>query len=91
MPYVNPIPSIDTGKIFEMRLVLHFDEPVPVGQAKLQTAKYILEQDPDTLASWISCASIKAMYPNDLTTEQKRKFSLLPDAITKTKEDPENG
>lgn len=89
MPYVNPIPAIDVGKKFEMRLAMHFDEPVPVEDAKLQMAKYILEQSPETLVTWISCTRIHAMYPDDLTEEQKKKFNLFPH--TKPKEDDKNG
>lgn len=89
MPYVNPIPAIDVGKKFEMRLAMSFDEPVPVEDAKLQMAKYLLEQAPETLASWISCSSIKAMYPDDLTAEQKKKFGLFP--YSKPKEEKTDG
>lgn len=89
MPYVNPIPAIDVGKQFEMRLAMHFDEPVPVESAKLQMAKYLLGQAPETLASWIHCDKIKAMYPDDLTDEQKKKFDLFP--YSKPKEDKQNG
>lgn len=89
MPYVNPIPAIDVGKQFEMRLAMRFDEPVPVESAKLQMAKYLLEQPPETLASWIHCDKVKAMYPGDLTEEQKKKFDLFP--YSKPKEDKKDG
>lgn len=89
MSYVNPIPAIDVGKKFEMRLDMSFDEPVPVEDAKLQMAKYLLAQAPETLASWISCTSVKAMYPGDLTAEQKKKFGLFP--YSKPKEGETNG
>lgn len=89
MPYVNPIPAIDVGKKFEMRLAMSFDEPVPVEDAKLQMARYLLQQSPEKLASWISCTKISAMYPDDLTDEQKKKFNLFP--YSKPKEDAENG
>lgn len=78
MPYVNPIPAIDVGKQFEMRLSMHFDEPIRVEDAKLRMAKYLLEQSPETLASWIHCGKCKAMYPDDLTEEQKKEFGLYP-------------
>lgn len=89
MPYVNPIPAIGVGKKFEMRLAMTFDEPVPVEDAKLQMAKYLLGQSPETLASWISCEKIHAMYPDDLTTEQKKKFGLFP--YSKPKEEKTDG
>ena len=89
MPYVNPIPAIDVGKQFEMRLAMHFDEPMPVESAKLQMARYLLQQSPEKLASWISCARIHAMYPDDLTEEQKKEFGLFP--YSKPKEAAENG
>lgn len=89
MPYVNPIPAVDVGKKFEMRLAMSFDEPVPVESAKLQMAQYLLQQTPETLASWIACTRIRAMYPDDLTEEQKKKFGLFP--YSKPKEDAENG
>lgn len=77
MPYVNPIPAIDVGKRYQMRLAMSFEEPVPVEQAKLQMARHILEQTPETLASWISCDKIQAMYPDDLTAKQKKNFQLF--------------
>lgn len=89
MPCVNPIPAIGVGKKFEMRLAMSFDEPVPVETAKLQMAKYLLEQTPETLASWISCSRIDAMYPRDLTEDQKKKFGLFP--YSKPKEEDQNG
>lgn len=79
MPYVNPIPAIDVGKKFEMSLALRFDEPVPVEDAKLRTARYILEQSPETIASWLHCAKTYPMYPDDLTPEQMDEFGLRPD------------
>ena len=75
--YVNPIPAVDVGKAFEMRLAMHFDEPIHVGTAKRQLAEYILQQSPETLAGWIHCLEIKAMYPKDLTAEQRKKFGLF--------------
>lgn len=78
-PYVNPIPAIDVGKKFEMRLSMSYDEPIPVEDAKLQMAKYLLEQTPETIASWTHCDRIYALYPKDLTAEQMAKFGLLPE------------
>lgn len=89
MPYVNPIPAIDVGKQFEMRLSMRFDEPVPVEDAKIQMAKYLLEQEPEKLASWIHCDRVKAMYPDDLTEEQKKKFNLFP--YSRPKEGQDDG
>lgn len=51
MPYVNPVPAIDIGKTFRMKLEMRFDEPIPVDAAKQKMAEYLLEQDPATLAS----------------------------------------
>ena len=84
MPYVNPIPAIDIGKTFRMKLEMHFDEPIPVDAAKQKMAEYLLEQDPATIASWISCEKINPMYPDDLTYEQRKKFGLLEHAKTNT-------
>lgn len=83
MPYVNPIPTIDIGKSFQMKLAMHFDEPVPVDTAKCKMAEYILQQDVATIASWITCEKIKPMYPDDLTYEQRKKFGLLDQTAAK--------
>lgn len=88
-PYVNPIPAVDVGKKFEMRLAMRFDEPVPVETARRQMAEYLLQQSPETLAGWIQCTEIKAMYPKDLTPEQQKKFGLFP--YSKPKEDSRDG
>lgn len=87
--YVNPIPAVDVGKVFEMRLSMHFKEPVPVETAKRQMAEYLLQQSPEVLANWIHCLEIKAMYPKDLTIEQRKKFGLFP--CSKPEEGTENG
>lgn len=86
MPYVNPIPTIDIGKSFQMKLAMHFDEPVPVDTAKCKMAEYILQQDVATIASWITCEKISPMYPDDLTYEQRKKFGLLDHAVARPDE-----
>lgn len=87
--YVNPIPAVDIGKVFEMRLAMHFEEPVPVETAKRRMAEYLLKQSPEVLVNWIHCLEIKAMYPKDLTAEQRKKFGLFP--YSKPKESTGNG
>lgn len=86
MPYVNPIPAIDIGKTFRMKLEMHFDEPIPVETARHKMAEYILQQDPATIASWITCEKISPMYPDDLTHEQRKKFGLLDKAVARPNE-----
>lgn len=39
--YVNPIPLIDAGKEFEMRLKVVFDDIISVEDGKRKTAEYI--------------------------------------------------
>lgn len=75
MPYVNPVPTIDAGKEFEMRLVMKFDHLVSVEQAKQQTAEYLSQQTPETLANWLSCVRIKTLYPTDLTNEELKQLT----------------
>lgn len=41
MPYVNPVPAIDIGKTFRMKLEMRFDEPIPVDAAKQKMAEYL--------------------------------------------------
>ena len=71
MPYVNPIPAIDTGKQFEIRLEMRFDMLTPVDKAKRRAAEYILAQTPETLAKWLQCTNVKALYPKDLTPDER--------------------
>lgn len=82
MPYVNPIPAVDVGKDFEMRLEMRFDMLTPVDKAKRHAAEYILAQTPETLTQWLRCANIKALYPKDLTPDEQAYIGsgcTLPD------------
>lgn len=38
---MNPIPYIDAGKVFELRLRLKYDEVIEVEEAKKRTAEFI--------------------------------------------------
>lgn len=62
--YVNPIPYIDKGKKFEMRIRLESDELVDVEVAKEEIADFILGMDKETLMGWINCTKIYAVYPD---------------------------
>lgn len=61
--YVNPIPYVDKGKEFEMRLAVTFDNLVEVEEAKLRTAEYIKGLPVEELKQIIVCTDIKAVYP----------------------------
>ena len=63
--YVNPIPHIDAGKEFEMRLSVTFDDVIDVEEAKKKTAEYIKNLDVKRLAKAIVCTRIKAVYPEE--------------------------
>lgn len=71
MAYVNPIPAIGVGKDFELRLGMKFDMLVPVDEAKRQCAEFILSQDRDTVAGWLVCSAVRALYPKDLTADER--------------------
>lgn len=64
--YVNPIPMIDAGKTFEMTLSVSFDEVTELEEAKQNAARFLLEQNETTLASWLHCTDIKPVYPKNL-------------------------
>lgn len=80
--YANPIPTIDVGKKFEMRLDMEFKQLVSVEEAKLRTARYILEQTPETLASWLCCTRTKPIYPADCTPEELARLGVDPEQFT---------
>lgn len=63
MPYVNPIPYIEAGKEFELRVKVTFDEVVEVGEARKRAAEFIKNMPIEELASALSCLGIKAVYP----------------------------
>lgn len=77
--YVNPVPMIEMGKEFELRLRAGFEELMPVEDAKLAIAEYILSLSKEELAEKLACLSIKAVYPKDLTAEEKKKYGLEED------------
>ena len=54
--YVNPIPHIDAGKEFEMRLSVTFDDVIDVDIKNLDVKR---------LAKAIVCTRIKAVYPEE--------------------------
>ncbi len=61
--YINPIPYIDAGKEFEMRLTAKFDEVIELGEAKLHIAEYIKSLPVEQIVPYLSCTKIKAVYP----------------------------
>ena len=78
-PYVNPVPMIDAGKRFSLRLELTFPELVEVEAAKLRAAEYLLSQDAPTVASWFHCLNIKPIYPKDLTPKERAALGIPDD------------
>lgn len=61
--YINPIPYIDAGKEFEMRLTAKFTDVMEVGEAKLRIAEYIKSLPVEQIVAFLSCTKIKAVYP----------------------------
>ena len=72
--YVNPVPAIDAGKKFELRLMLNYDELIPVDTAKRRVAEFIKDQDVNILAGWIQCVEVHALYPSDLTDRELKSL-----------------
>lgn len=68
--YINPIPMVDAGKDFEMRLSVSFDDVTELGEAKRRAAQYLLRQDEKTLASWLHCTNIKPVYPENMKNQE---------------------
>ena len=64
--YVNPIPYIDAGKEFEIRLRVVFDDVVEVKEGKRRVAEYIKSMDVEAILQSLSCVSIKAVYPEEV-------------------------
>lgn len=63
--YVNPIPYVDKGKKFEMRIAFRFDEPIDVAEAKRIVAEEIKKLPVEQLAAAISCEKIYPVYPGE--------------------------
>lgn len=61
--YVNPIPYIDMGKEFEMRLTAKFNEVIELEEAKLRVAEYIKDLPAEEIVRFLSCSRIKTVYP----------------------------
>lgn len=61
--YINPIPYIDMAKEFEIRLGLHFEEPLDVARAKDIAADYILGLSKEDLKKTLSCKAYP-IYPD---------------------------
>ena len=72
--YINPVPMIGMGKGFELRLRAGFDELMPVEDAKLAVAEHILSLTKEELAEKLSCLRTEAVYPKDLTAEERQKY-----------------
>ncbi|MCI8564324.1 MAG: hypothetical protein HFH69_12575 [Lachnospiraceae bacterium] len=64
--YVNPIPYIDEGKEFEMRLRVVFDDVVEISEGKRKAAEYIKNTPVEKLVKTFSCTDIKAVYPKEV-------------------------
>ena len=47
---MNPIPYIDKGKAFELRLRVVFDDVVEVNEGRRKAAEYIQSMDVETLS-----------------------------------------
>ena len=62
---MNPIPYIEAGKEFELRVKVTFDEVVEVKEARKRAAEFIKNMQIEELASALSCLNIKAVYPNE--------------------------
>ena len=63
MPYINPIPYIEAGKEFELRLKVVFDEVVELETAKKSAAEYIKGLPMEDLEKSLACLEIKPVYP----------------------------
>lgn len=74
--YVNPIPAVDMGKHFEVRLEFRYPDVIPVDEAKCRIAVLVKDTDADTLAGWIKCTKIKPLYPADLSEADRIKLGL---------------
>ena len=61
--YVYPIPYIDAGKEFEMRLTVKFEEVIELDEAKRIVAEHIKSLPVETIMRSLSCAKIKPVYP----------------------------
>ena len=62
--YVNPIPYLDEGKEFEMRIRVVSNEVLPEEEAKRKCAEFIKSLSVEELAEkWISCKSFP-VYPD---------------------------
>lgn len=61
--YINPIPYIEAGKKFEMRLTARFDEVIELNEAKLRIAEYIKSLPVEQIVAFLSCTKIEAVYP----------------------------
>ena len=68
--YINPIPYIDMGKEFEIRLSLHFEELLDVDKAKDIAADYILGLSKEDLKKVLSCKTYP-VYPDSKFNEPK--------------------
>ena len=61
--YVNPIPYIDMGKEFEIKLKVKLDDVIDVEQGKLLCAKYLKSTDIETLCKHMA-VKIMPVYPD---------------------------
>ena len=76
--YINPVPTIDMGRKFEIRLVLEFAQLADVEEARKQAAEWLLKQDPAAVASWMRCSDVKPVYPDELTADELIRIGLKP-------------
>lgn len=76
--YVNPIPMVDLGKQFEMRFTVRTENLTTVDGAISFLAGWIKDQPVETLAKYIKCTDVRAVYPKDLTPEERIAYGIDP-------------
>ena len=65
MMWVNPIPYVDAGKEFEMRLHVKLDQVTEANKAIELVADYILGLSKEELIKGIACTKSYAVFPED--------------------------
>lgn len=63
--YANPIPYIDMGKEFELRIRVKFDDVVDVSVGKRKAAEYLKNLPVDEIEKALSCTKIEPVYPKE--------------------------
>lgn len=73
MRYINPIPYVDKGRKFEMRIACEFAEVIEVEEAKRQVAEWIRALPVEEIVKVLSCAKIQPVYPGEGSQYEPRK------------------